>query len=203
MKLRIELRNESVLIEGYINAVARDSKPMIDEKMEQFVEQIVPKTFQRALEKTNNVPCLLDHIESRMLGSTKQGNIDLFEDNIGLRAICEITDSEVIDKARKELLRGWSFGFELLKSHEELVTDGIKRRFVEDINLLEVSIIDDRATPAYIGTSIETRAEKPHRIEYRSIDFKPKRFDVRTSNPEVFDFSKYKNIIKILEEKTP
>ena len=111
--MRIELRNDSVVLDGYVNAVARDSRPMLNDQGERFVEQIMPKTFQRALEKTDEVLCLLDHIHSRVLGSTKQGNIELFEDNIGLRAICNITDGEVIDKAREEKLRGWSFGFEL------------------------------------------------------------------------------------------
>ena len=41
--MRIELRADSVLIEGYVNAVARDSRPMRDRDTGQrFVEQIVP-----------------------------------------------------------------------------------------------------------------------------------------------------------------
>ena len=194
--MKIELRDDKVILDGYVNAVARDSKPILDENGEKFVEQIMPKTFQRALEKTDEVLCLLDHIRSRILGSTKQGNIDLFEDNIGLRAICEITDEEVIKKAGEEKLKGWSFGFELLKSREEPAGDNLKRRFVEDLNLLEVSIIDDRSTPAYIGTSIETRADKEYRIEYRSVNFKPKIIDLRQAKP--IDYSKYLNIIKKL-----
>ena len=196
--MRIELRNDSVLIEGYINAVARDSKPMLNDYGERFVEQIVPKVFQRAIEKTDEIFCLLDHIESRVLGSTKQGNIELFEDNIGLRAICELTDSEVISKANAGKLRGWSFGFELLKSREEDAGNDLKRRFIEDLNLLEVSIIDENAIPAYIGTSIETRAEKERRIEYRSVDFKPKIIDLR--HKKEIDYSIYEKVIKNLEE---
>ena len=83
-----------------MNAVARDSKPMLDENGEKFVEQITPKAFQRAIEKNKDILCLLNHESSRKLGSTKEGNIELFEDNIGLRAICEISDSEVIEKAK-------------------------------------------------------------------------------------------------------
>ena len=103
--MRIEIRNDSVLLDGYVNAVARDSRPMLDEHGEKFVEQIVPKTFQRALEKNDDIFCLLNHEPSRVLGSTKKGNIELFEDNIGLRAICTITDSEVIEKAKSNKKR--------------------------------------------------------------------------------------------------
>ena len=152
--MRIEIRNDSVLLDGYVNAVARDSRPMLDEHGEKFVEHIVPKTFQRALEKNEDIFCLLNHEPMRVLGSTKEGNIELFEDNIGLRAICEITDSEVIEKAKSNKLRGWSFGFEAVKEHEETLNDNLKRRFVDEMNLVEVSIIDERKIPCYVGTSI-------------------------------------------------
>ena len=134
--MRIEIRNDSVLLDGYVNAVARDSKPMLDENGEKFVEQICPKTFQQAVEKSNDILCLLNHEPSRKLGSTKEGNIELFEDNIGLRAICNITDSEVIRKAKENKLRGWSFGFEAVKEHEEQASENLKRRFVDEMNLL-------------------------------------------------------------------
>ena len=136
--MRIEIRNNSVLLDGYVNALARDSKPMLDDNGEKFVEQISPKTFQRALEKNDDVLCLLNHEPSRVLGYTRQGNVELFEDNIGLRAICKITDGEVIEKAKNGKLRGWSFGFETLKEHEESLENGLKRRFVDEMNLAEV-----------------------------------------------------------------
>lgn len=194
--MRIEIRNDSVLLDGYVNAVARDSRPMLDENGEKFVEQISPKTFQRAVEKNDDILCLLNHEPSRVLGSTKQGNIELFEDNIGLRAICKITDSEVIEKAKQNKLRGWSFGFEALKEHEEILGDGFKRRFVDEMNLAEVSIIDERKIPCYVGTSIETRAEKQTKLEYRGEDFKAKIVDNTEQKPKI-DYSKYE---KILEE---
>ena len=75
--MRIEIRNDSVLLDGYVNAVARDSRPMLDEKGEKFVEQICPKTFQRAVEKSDDILCLLNHEPNRKLGSTKEGNIEL------------------------------------------------------------------------------------------------------------------------------
>ena len=52
--MRIEIRNDSVLLDGYVNAIARDSKPMLDDNGEKFVEQISPKAFQRALDLQNN-----------------------------------------------------------------------------------------------------------------------------------------------------
>lgn len=192
--MRIEVRNDKVLLDGYVNAVERDSKIMLDSSGQRFVEQIKAKTFQRAIEKNENIECLLNHEPNKKLGSTKQGNIELYEDNIGLRAICEITDSEIIEKAKQNKLRGWSFGFEALKEKVEELGNGLKRRFVEDMNLLEVSIIDEQKVPCYVGTSIEVRAEKPTKIEYRGEEFKAKILNCE-QKPKV-DYSEYEIILK-------
>ena len=191
--MRIEIRNDSVVLDGYVNAIARDSRPMLDDNGEKFVEQISPKTFQRALEKNDDILCLLNHEPSRVLGSTKQGNMEIFEDNIGLRAICKITDSEVIEKAKNGKLRGWSFGFEALKEHEEPLANGLKRRFVDEMNLAEVSIIDEHKIPCYVGTSIELRADGNSKIEFRGEDFKAKIID---ETERKIDYSEYEQILK-------
>lgn len=200
--MRVEVRNDSVILDGYVNAVARDSKPMLDENGDKFVEQITPKTFQRAIEKSEDILCLLDHEPNRKLGSTKDGNIKLFEDNIGLRAICEITDSEVIEKAKEQKLRGWSFGFEAVKEHEEAISENLKRRFIDEMNLFEVSIIDDKKVPCYVGTSIETRAEKQIKTEFRGRETPSVFITNQSLNvSQKIDYSVYENILKQVQNK--
>ena len=196
--MRIEIRNDSVVLDGYVNAIARDSRPMLDDNGEKFVEQISPKTFQRALEKNDDILCLLNHEPSRVLGSTKQGNMEIFEDNIGLRAICKITDSEVIEKAKNGKLRGWSFGFEALKEHEEPLANGLKRRFVDEMNLAEVSIIDEHKIPCYVGTSIELRADGNSKIEFRGEDFKAKIID--ETEHKAIDYSTFEKQIEEIKK---
>lgn len=167
--MRVEIRNDSVLIDGYVNAVGRDSKP-IPYLNGKFIEQIEPRAFDKALNKTDNVDLLLNHDENRKLGSTKEGNLELFEDNIGLRAICTITNKDVIEKARKGELRGWSFGFAVDKDRWEDTNKGYQRRYVEDLELFEVSILDNRKNPAYAGTSIEMRDDREVITEKRWCD---------------------------------
>lgn len=197
--MRIELRNDRVIIEGYVNAVARDSRPLRDRVTgEQFVEQIIPGAFKRALEH-NEVKLLLNHDDSRQLGSTET-NLTLYEDEIGLRAHAEIEDPEVIEKARRKKLRGWSFGFREEAASEETMPSGMKRRFVEDMELVEVSIIDERKIPCYRGTSIEARAEgketiTPDMVNTRAV------YVESNKEPEHIDYSRYKSRIKELEEK--
>lgn len=197
--MRIELRNDKVVIDGYVNAVARDSRPIRDRATgERFVEQIVPGVFKRALE-CNEVKLLLNHDDSRQLGSTET-NLTLYEDEIGLRAHAEVEDAEVIEKARLKKLRGWSFGFKERGASEETMPSGMKRRFVEDMELVEVSIIDDRKIPCYRGTSIEARAEGNEIITAEVVNTRADYVEEK-EEPKPVDYSRYKNRIKELEEK--
>lgn len=197
--MRIEIRSDSVLIEGYVNAVARDSRPMRDKKTgKRFVEQIVPGVFQRAL-KHNEVDLLLNHDKTRNLGSTRT-NLTLYEDSIGLKARAEITDLEVIQKARERKLRGWSFGFYERDASEEELPNGMNRRYVEDMELLEVSIIDERKLPVYEGTSIETRAEGEVLLTPEPLELRADYVTEKSMIKNEADLRKYQNRIKELEE---
>lgn len=196
--MRIELRSDNnILIDGYVNAVARDSRIMPSINGE-FVEQVVPGTFHKALSRATNVDLLLNHNESRKLGSIIEGNLKLFEDNIGLRAIATITDEEVIEKAIAGKLKGWSFGFYLNNDRWETDSKGIKRRFLEDIELLEVSILDDTKNPAYIATSIETRDNKEVLREIRTADFNVVVEDISQVNKNKIINSIYKKELQLL-----
>lgn len=197
--MRIEIRSDSVLIEGYVNAVARDSRPMRDKKTgKRFVEQIVPGAFKRAIDR-REVNILLNHDTSRILGSTKT-NLSLWEDSIGLRACVEIQDAEVIQKAKEKKLRGWSFGFLEIDASEEDLPSGISRRYVEALDLMEVSIIDERKIPCYEGTSIETRAEGEVVLTPEPLEVRACYVDAEPEKPHT-DLSNYKSRIKKLEKE--
>lgn len=168
--MRIEVRNNKVLIDGYVNAVDRYSKPL-NSILGKFIEKIVPGCFKRAIEENSNIKVLLNHDQLRELANTENGTAKLFEDNIGLRAIVEIDDPEVVDKAKKGLLKGWSFGFKDKKVNRSKNEEGLYVRDVVDMYLREVSIIDDRKTPAYYGTSIEMRDDDDEVINYRCEEF--------------------------------
>lgn len=198
--MRIEIRSDSVILDGYVNAVDRYSKP-IPSLRGSFIEIIQPGAFRRSLEKRENVDLLLNHNKNRKLGSTYEGNLELFEDNIGLRAICTVHDPEVIEKAKNKQLRGWSFGFFAEKDKWESSEEGYDKRIVEELDLFEVTIIDDRKNPAYPATSIEMRDDKEILAENRVTDFKAitinesKKEEKRTE----IDYSKYEKIISDIE----
>lgn len=167
--MKIEVREDSVVVAGYVNAVERYSKPIranLRGKMQKFIEKIKAGVFETALKRNNNVKVLLNHNPERELANTQNGTAILKEDNIGLRAEVTITDAEVVEKAKKNKLVGWSFGF--YSNSDDVSDDGaIATRTISDMDLLEVSILDDTRSPAYYGTSIETRSEGEKPMEIR------------------------------------
>ena len=153
--MEIIVRNDKVEIDGYVNAIERNSKPLRS-RIGEFVERICKGAFDKSLKRNADVQILLNHDKSRNLGSIKKGNLELREDNIGLRAKTVIEDADVVEKARKGELVGWSFGFRDVDV-EKREENGMPLRLVKDLDLVEVSILDKTRTPAYDGTLIMAR----------------------------------------------
>lgn len=153
--MKINIREDSVEIDGYVNAVERLSKPL-NSRIGKFRERIKAGAFKRAIERNDDIHVLLNHDVNRDLGSTKQGNLELHEDNIGLRARAVITDADVVEKAKRGDLVGWSFGF-TDRDVDTRDENGMMTRDVKDLDLYEVSILDRSKVPAYDGTLIQAR----------------------------------------------
>jgi HK97 family phage prohead protease len=162
--MKVEIRSDgTALITGYVNVVGRESRVLHDISG-QFVEVIEPGTFRRALEKTESVGLMFNHARDV---DVAENTLDLQEDNIGLMARAVIKDAEIIQRAKENKLTGWSFGFYLGADTWDTRADGMRRRTVTDLDLIEVSILD--VTPAYIATSIEMRGENTALRERRDI----------------------------------
>lgn len=166
--MKVKIRADSVEIEGYVNAIERNSKPLMS-RIGRFIERICKGAFNKALKRNDDVHLLLNHDWNRDLGSTKKGNLKLNEDNIGLHARATITDPEVVQKARNGDLVGWSFGFQD-RDVDNSTYDGMPYRAVKDMDLFEVSLLDRRKSPAYEGTLVTARSET-NEIHFRGEDF--------------------------------
>lgn len=226
--MEIRVREDSVEITGYVNAIERASKPLMS-RVGQFIERICKGAFKKALKRNDDVHILLNHDWNRDLGSTKKGNLELEEDNIGLKARACITDKDVIQKARNGELVGWSFGFQD-REVENTIERGIPHRAVKDLDLAEVSILDRSKSPAYDGTLIMARDDESE-IHFRGEDFideisikeenpqptvdnKEEALENEMKNNEVqkdepkqqevvkeIDYSKYENMLKEMKEE--
>ena len=154
--MNIRITENSVELDGYVNSVERLSKPLKD-RLGTFLERIKAGAFKKALERAEDVRILLNHDWHRDLGGTKDGNLELCEDAIGLRFRATITDKEVIEEAKAGNLIGCSFGF-TDRDVEQGEENGMVVRNVKDLNLYEVSLINRSKVPAYDGTLVAVRS---------------------------------------------
>lgn len=200
--MEVRIRADSVEIEGYVNAVERKSKPLRS-RIGKFIEKISKGAFQRALTRNDDVRLLLNHNWNRDLGGTKDGTLELHEDNIGLHARAVVTDKEVIEKARNNDLVGWSFGFTDVDV-DPGSENGVIVRNVNDLDLQEVSILDRSKVPAYDGTLLNVRSDD-NCVYYgeamladvnTSVDEPPK----QEEPPKPIDYSKYETMIREMKE---
>jgi HK97 family phage prohead protease len=197
-QVKIEIRaDNSIHIEGYVNAVERDSNIINVPSVGRCVEQIRAGAFGRALGSGADVAILENHDTSRKLGSTSQGNLKLCEDNIGLRASADITDADIAGKARRGELKGWSFGFICTDSEIEQRAGNVPRRIVKGMTLSEVSLIDGAYKPCYNGTLVEVRSEGNF-MEYRSCEDEATEIIVEERAEEI-DYSYYDALLRYCE----
>ena len=189
--MQINIRSDCVEITGYVNAVERNSKPLVS-RLGRFVERIRKGAFTRALSHADEVFLLENHDKNVVLGSTKQGNLELTEDNIGLRARAIITDPEAMEKARRGDYIGWSFGFYDTPNGVESGVDEetkLPLRKLRDLDLREVSILDRNRTPAYDGTLLMARDEDVQFYGEPFID------EVQTRETKVVDLTPYWDMV--------
>lgn len=199
--MNIRVTGDSVEIDGYVNAVERLSKPLND-RLGKFVERVKVGAFQRALDRADDVRILLNHEWARDLGGTKEGNLELYEDAIGLHARTTITDAEVVKQARNGELVGWSFGF-TDRDVEQGEENGLVVRNVKDLDLYEVSLINREKIPAYDGTLIAVRtADDKNSVnigdmiaEKVNLTVEPIKEDNPAEEKRAVDYTKYKKMI--------
>lgn len=200
--MNVRINENSVEIEGYVNAVERTSKKLRD-RLGEFIERIKVGAFKRALERAEDVRLLLNHDWTRDLGGISDGNLELYEDAIGLHASATITDKEVVEEAKRGELRGWSFGF-TDRDVENGEENGVTVRNVKDLDLYEVSLINRAKVPAYDGTLVAVRSADDSKAlnvgdilesEVNTREETPKEDNHADENNGAIDYTEYHKII--------
>lgn len=155
----MELQNNkdgSYKIGGYINVTERESETLYNKKNGKYFKEIMTSgVFEDALERAEEIPLLLEHNWDEKLASTTLGDLKLREDNIGLRFEATIKDESLYQKIKAGIINSCSFGFKVLRERVECINSKLDRRFVDAIELLEVSLVKN---PAYVGSLCESRS---------------------------------------------
>lgn len=155
----MELKNNkdgSYKIGGYINVTERESQMLYNKESGKYFKEVMTSgVFEDALSRAKEVPLLLEHNWNEKLASTSVGDLTLREDNIGLRFEANIKDESLYQKIKAGIINSCSFGFKVLRERVESINSLMDRRFVDAIELLEVSLVKN---PAYEGSLCELRS---------------------------------------------
>ena len=143
----IEMRatGDGRTFEGYASVFDQPSEPL------PFIEYVKPGAFKRSLQSRNRMMLLWNHDSSNPLASTRNGSLQLTEDNIGLKVTATLPDTtlgrDIAELVRTGVIDSMSFGFSVKR--DSWSKDG-QTRYLEDVTLFEVSLV---STPAYEGTA--------------------------------------------------
>lgn len=122
-----------------------------------FFEVIAPKPFTSL--DTDEVVMLFNHDDSLILGRSGV-NLELAQDEVGLRFVCTLNDSSTATDCHANLkagiLRECSFAFTVLDGGETWSTlpNGKMLRTLNSLRLWDTSVV---TSPAYPGTSAAAR----------------------------------------------
>lgn len=149
--------NESgeLVVSGYVNKTEQRSE-MLGNK-QKFTEVIKKGAWQRAIDNAKEVHFLAEHDKSKILASTRNGSLELREDEVGLHMKATISPTswgkDYYQLIKDGILQNMSFGFRAVKDAWRNLGSHFERT-VNDLELFEVSVVRD---PAYVSSSISAR----------------------------------------------
>lgn len=124
----------------------------------QWIERILPNTFQKAIDKATKVDFLAEHEGNLILSSTKNDSLKLYEDEKGLVMEAKISETswgnDYFTLIKDNLIDGMSFGMRVLKDKWSNGDNGILKRDIEEIEIFEISAVK---SPAYPQSILEAR----------------------------------------------
>lgn len=171
--IKIELRSLSnefksedseLKVSGYVNKVGEWSEVLVGKpktlktvRKVSWKERILPGVFTRALEKAKKVDFLAEHDPKLILSSTRNGSLQLIEDDLGLYMEANISATswgkDYYTLISDRIIQGMSFGMRVLK--DKWYYEGTElRRDIEEIEIFEISAVKN---PAYPVSTLESR----------------------------------------------
>lgn len=123
-----------------------------------FDEVVERGAFSRALTEEQDVRALVDHDPARVIGRSKNGTLEMREDNKGLFTRIFLPDTQegrdlatLVDRGDLDAM---SFGFTVQADRWEK-KEGRDTRYITDVDLFDVSVV---AFPANPDTTVALRS---------------------------------------------
>ncbi|PHD29928.1 HK97 family phage prohead protease [Bacillus wiedmannii] len=144
-------------VSGYVNKTNQWSQVLGNQK--KFVERVLPGTFNKAIQNGNEIHFLAEHENAKILSSTRNGSLNLREDENGLYMEATISDTswgrDYHTLIKDGIIQNMSFGMQVTGDTWNKRSDGIYERSISDLYLAEVSAVRN---PAYVQSTIQARS---------------------------------------------
>lgn len=155
-KLNLSTDNETLIVEGLVNKTETWSQMLGTVK--RFKEKIVKGAFQRAINEAPYIDFLAEHDKTKVLATTSNDSLELFEDEEGLKMRARIAPTsygkDFYTLIKERIVNHMSFGFSVTGQEFKRLKDGTYERTVTDLRLFEVSAVRQ---PAYLASAISAR----------------------------------------------
>ena len=113
-------------------------------------EEIAPGAFAQAIRR-GGITLQVNHDPRRIIARQGDGSLNLLEDDRGLRLEADVADHQVLAQAARGVLRGGSFQGRM---DVRLSAPPLRHGTVQQVDLVEVSVLTGSKRPAYRGTWI-------------------------------------------------
>lgn len=138
-----------MVVSGYVNKTEQWSHTLGQRK--KFKEKVSKGAFNNSLAKRKDVNLLYEHNPMNILSSTKNGMMELVEDEIGLKIRAKIVATslgkDVFELVKSGIVTGMSFGMKVLKDSWKKLNDGSFLRVIDELDLIECTITENPAYP--------------------------------------------------------
>lgn len=168
MQMKMELRVQdselrsiddgTMSVSGYVNKTEQLSETLGLSK--RFKEKIAKGAFARAIKSfQKDIDFLQEHDSKKILASTRNGSLQLTEDDQGLYMQATIVPTswgkDAYEMINSGIFKNMSFGFRTIKDSWKQIESNLYERTIEELELFEVSVVKD---PAYSQSTIAARS---------------------------------------------
>ena len=156
MQTSITTDNTDMIVEGLVNKTESWSHTLGMRK--KFREKICRGAFDKAIQTATRIDFLAEHDSSKLLATTENGSLELWEDSEGLKMRAKICPTsygkDMYELMKSNLVRHMSFGFRVISDKWKKLSNGTFERTVDALELSEVSVVRN---PAYPQSAIAAR----------------------------------------------
>lgn len=195
----------SMTVSGYVNKTEQKSNML--GRTQKFTEVIKRGAWQKAIDAAKEIHFLAEHDNKKILASTRNGSLQLREDDQGLYMEATISPTswgkDYYQLIKDGILQNMSFGFRAIKDSWRNMGDHFERT-VNDLELFEVSVVRD---PAYSSSTISARgidlvedAVPDSELNLRTIEIRSDE-DIEAIAKKLFEY--ISNNAKVAEQQDP